>query len=79
MMKIGMLWFDESREVGVAQRIVRASDYYQSKYGFKPNLCFVHPDTISEGTTLSEVPLKVKASQTILEDHFWIGVEEEVE
>lgn len=78
-MKIGMLWFDESREVGIVQRIARASDYYQSKYGLKPNLCFVHPNTINEGAPLSEVPLKVKASQTILENHFWIGVEEEVE
>lgn len=78
-MKVGMLWFDESREVGIAQRIERASNYYHSKYGCEPNLCFVHPDTVGEGETLPEGSIKVVPSQTLLHDHFWIGIEQDVE
>jgi hypothetical protein len=76
-MKVGMLWFDESREVDIEQRIMQASEYYHSKYGYKPNLCFVHPDTIEAEAQLAGGSMKVKPSRTLLQDHFWIGIEEE--
>lgn len=76
-MKIGMLWFDENSEMGITQRIKRASDYYHSKYGHKPNLCFVNPETIGGKQVLPGSAMKVKSSPTLLHDHFWIGVEEE--
>ncbi|MGD8622597.1 MAG: hypothetical protein PVI81_08925 [Anaerolineales bacterium] len=78
-MKIGMLWFDEDCELDVAQKIARASDYYWQKYGRKPNLCFVHPESMDESDLPSDVAVEVKSSQTLLQNHFWIGVEEEAE
>ncbi len=78
-MKVGMLWFDEDQEVGFAQKIERASDYYQRKYGRKPNLCFVHPESFGEQESAPKVAMKVKTSQTLLSNHFWIGVEEQSE
>lgn len=78
-MKIGMLWFDESREADIAQRIRRASEYYTSKYGQEPDLCFVHPDAIEGDEQVGDETLKIKSSQTLLKDYFWIGVEERPE
>jgi hypothetical protein len=78
-MKVGMLWFEEGQDKDVVQRIERASEYYRTKYGHKPNLCFVHPDTIGHAENLQEVSLKIKASSTLLQDHFWIGIEEYAE
>ncbi len=75
-MKVGMLWFDDCGDVAIAERIEQAVDYYHSKYGHKPNLCFVHPDSMDDGNTASELPLEIKASQTLLQNHFWLGVEE---
>ncbi len=75
-MKVGMLWFDDRGEADIAERIEKASDYYQSKYGHKPNLCFVHPDSIDNDDAAVGLSLKVKASQMLLQNHFWIGVDE---
>jgi hypothetical protein len=79
MMKVGMLWFDEDRESDVAQKIRRASDYYRQKYGRWPNLCFVHPESIGENGLSPDVAIKVGSSQTLLQNHYWIGIEEETE
>jgi hypothetical protein len=76
-MKMGMLWFDEDSESSVARRIERASEYYQSKYGHKPNVCFVHPGMIEGIDDLPQATLRVASSLRLLENHFWIGVEEE--
>lgn len=78
-MKVGMLWFDESRDLEIEQRIERASEYYHSKYGQKPNVCFVHPEAIDEDSRVIGSALKVRSSETLLQDHFWIGIEEEME
>jgi len=42
-MKIGMLWFDNDKQTDLATKIQHAADYYQNKYGLRPNLCYVHP------------------------------------
>jgi len=82
---IGMLWFDNDKQIDLDQKVLRAVVYYHKKYGRKPNLCFVHPcmkktkntRTILKtkevkGPTNSEV--EIKESVEILPNHFWIGV-----
>lgn len=77
-MDIGMLWFDSNHQQDVSLRIERASSYYKSKYGREPELCYVHPSMLG-GLTHNEVGgLKVKTSQTVLPNHFWLGVEKAV-
>lgn len=75
-MKVGMLWFDDRCEAEISERIEDASAYYRSKYGHQPNLCFVHPESIGEGQAFKGLTLKVKASNMLLQNHFWLGVEE---
>jgi hypothetical protein len=42
-MDIGMLWFDNDKTDDLEIKVKRAVNYYQKKYGQKPNICFVNP------------------------------------
>jgi hypothetical protein len=74
-MDIGMLWFDSNRQQDVCVRIERASTYYRSKYGRAPDLCYVHPSMLAGEIPKEIAGLKVQTSQTVLPDHFWLGIE----
>jgi hypothetical protein len=75
-MNVGMLWFDGDRSRDVPARIRRAADYYQSKYGRRPTVCYVHP-AMAAGAPLEQTAgLKVQSSPSVLKDHLWLGVEE---
>ena len=49
-MNTGMLWFDNDPKIDFYVKIMRASEYYQKKYGQIPNVCFVHPSMKVEAT-----------------------------
>jgi hypothetical protein len=74
-MDVGMLWFDADRKCDVGARITKASNFYKSKYGRKPNLCFLHPTTAGEAHPGEVDGLRVQTSKMVLPDHFWLGVE----
>lgn len=74
-MDVGMLWFDSDHQRDVHARIERASAYYQSKYGRKPNLCFIHPAASSDGTPKEVEGLRILTSAMVLPNHFWLGIE----
>ena len=42
-MDIGMLWFDNDKQSDLPSKIESAAEYYLTKYGIRPNVCFVHP------------------------------------
>jgi hypothetical protein len=79
-MNIGMLWYDNDPKVEFNTKIERAASYYHDKYGRNPNLCFVHPSMLGNGHSKEDAaPLKsgdilVRASRSVLPNHFWIGV-----
>jgi hypothetical protein len=85
-MKIGMLWFDNDPQEDIPAKILRAATYYRKKYGKNPTLCFVHPSmlrsspAVKEGEGEEDEPglvaagVEVRANQTILPNHFWIGL-----
>jgi hypothetical protein len=75
-MKVGMLWFDEDSTRSLAVRITRAAEYYQRKYGARPNLCMVHPQTMAQEEEASHEGLKVCSSKAVLPNYFWLGVDE---
>lgn len=75
MMDVGMLWFDADRKCDLNAKISRASDFYRSKYGRKPNLCFLHPNTAGESHPQEVNGLRVQTSKLVLPDHFWLGVD----
>ncbi len=87
-MDIGMLWFDNDKQADLNIKVKRAVTYYQKKYGQKPNICFVNPCMISpngngmkSNTRKSAIKtrngIEIKESQSMLPNHFWIGINPE--
>jgi len=75
-MDIGMLWFDDNPSVNIAEKVTKAASYYASKYGRKPNICFVHPGTLTKGIKDNVGGIEIKASRTVLRNHFWLGIQQ---
>ena len=88
-MDVGMLWFDNDKQADLRAKIERAATYYRDKYGRMPNLCFVHPCMIPnnpgeslpnaasqgvEKTKNSSQGVEIRTSNTMLPNHFWIGI-----
>lgn len=82
-MDIGMLWFDNDKQVDLDVKVTRAVSYYQDKYGQKPNLCFVNPCMIVANGSNGSNPQKgfkaagdveIRESNSMLPNHFWIGI-----
>ena len=84
-MDIGMLWFDNDKQADLTVKVNRAVNYYQKKYGRKPNLCFVNPSMISsngngqpprakKSIALKSGGVEIRESSTMLPNHFWIGI-----
>jgi hypothetical protein len=69
-----MLWFDDNSQREISEKIKRAADHYQSKYGACPDTCFVHPLTLL-GIKSTIPGIAVKPSNSMLPNHFWIGCE----
>lgn len=74
-MKVGMLWFDDTRDRPLDDKIERAATYYREKYGGIPNVCYVHPSCLTH-TGSPDQPIKVLSARDVLPHHFWIGVAE---
>lgn len=71
-MNIGMLWFDNTPDKPLNEKIKGAADYYTRKYGKTPTLCFVHPAMV-KNTEPTCVP--IKTNRAVLPNHLWIGME----
>jgi hypothetical protein len=74
-MKTGMLWFDNSSR-SLKEKVEAAVLYYQEKYGQAPTMCFVNPATLA-GKEGPSNGVEVRSAQTVMPDHFWIGVGKE--
>ncbi len=75
-MHTGMLWFDNSNTT-LRQKIQKAVDYYEKKYGRQPDLCLVHPSMLEKDQSQLEISkLTVRPYRPVLPGHIWIGIEE---
>lgn len=72
-MTIGMLWFDNDPKATLNDKITRAAEHYQKKYGQRPNLCYVHPSMLPEEGRVT--PVEVKSNRFIQPNHLWIGIQ----
>ncbi len=73
-MRVGMLWFDDDPQKALAQKVREAAAYYRRKYG-EPNICFVPPQALPQGS-LSVAGVRVLPLATVPPEHLWLGVEE---
>jgi hypothetical protein len=69
-----MLWFDNDTNTGLETRIQRAVEYYSTKFGQAPTLCFVNPCMLNGENATQCAGLELRASRSVLPNHFWIGV-----
>ena len=66
-MHTGMLWFDDTQTT-LDNKIKKAAEYYQKKYGRTPDLCLVHPSMMSDSVEESE-KITVRAYRPVLPGH----------
>lgn len=71
-METGMLWFDNDPRSDLPAKVIRAADYYQKKYGKKPEICFVHPSAVNETQRMDGI--EIRGSKMVLPNHLWIGL-----
>jgi hypothetical protein len=76
-MDIGMLWYDDDGKRPLGEKVARAVDFYKSKYGVVPTVCFVNPATLQNGPDTA-AGVQLRSARNVLADHFWIGVGEAV-
>lgn len=70
-MKIGNLWFDNSKNDFVT-KCNRAIAFYENKYHMRPTAIWVNP-----ATAITEIPgIAIVQSRSILPHHFWVGMED---
>lgn len=78
-MRAGMLWFDD-RNAPLPDKLERAAEHYQAKYGARPTLCYIHPTMAHlaglHGNAIIN-RIQVKANDIVLLNHLWIGMAQE--
>jgi hypothetical protein len=79
MIQEGLLWFDDNPTRAMTDKIERAVQRYQQKYGHNPDVCYVHPAHLKEGELSLAEGIKVLPAKSVLPHHFWLGVTESVD
>ncbi len=74
-MHTGMLLFDDSN-IPLEKKIEKAADYYEKKYGFRPNICMIHPTMLETVKGMSRDKITVRPYRPVLPGHIWIGIED---
>lgn len=75
-MHTGMLWFDNSN-TALQIKIKNAADYYQKKYGKRPNLSLANPGMFENTKPFVFEGVEVRPYRTVLPGHIWIGIKDE--
>ena len=70
-MKIGLMWFDNSDQKCLSDKIREAAAFYFKKYGKVANCAWVNPKESGE----SPENIECIKSNSILPFHYWIGVD----
>lgn len=75
-MHTAMLWFDNSK-TALTVKIQKAAEYYEKKYGRRPDLVLVHPSMLETDQRHLEVnKLTVRPYRPVLPGHIWVGIED---
>lgn len=73
MIQEGLLWFDDNPHRTMTDKLARAVQRYQQKYGHNPDVCYVNPAPLN-GQDLSTDTVKVVPAKSVLPYHFWLGI-----
>lgn len=77
-MHTGMMWLDTSQTT-IENKVQKAVEYYEKKYGRKPDLVLVHPSMLENrpgvrSMTIGDVT--IRPYRPVLPGHIWIGMED---
>ncbi len=72
-MDIGMLWFDDDTKRPLGEKVSRAVEYYKTKYGRQPTVCFINPATLKDAPD-NAAGVQLRSARNVMVDHFWLGV-----
>jgi len=76
-MDIGMLWFDDDSRRSLSEKVARAVDFYKTKYGSPPTVCFINPATLKDKPAPETAGgIQLRSARNVLVDHFWLGMGE---
>jgi len=84
-MKVGLLWYDDDPGRDLAEKVGRAARRYRQKFGTSPDICYVHPSTLSgnpstglrtSGKVRKVGGVRIAPLPSVLRHHFWVGREE---
>ena len=70
----GLLWYDDTANRPLEDKIARAAAHFEKKYGQPPTICFVNPTAKNGAHQVGGIqiqPLKV-----VMPNCLWIGVGE---
>lgn len=77
-MHTGLLWFDNDPRTTLSVKIQKAMEYYNKKFGRKPDLCLVHPSMMDASQAQLELgKLVIRPYRPVMPGHFWIGTEDQ--
>lgn len=87
-MRTGLLWFDDDPSRGLEEKVLRAAQHYERKYGRRPDLCLVNPRALDgSGDAQHAQPTQasgglraggvaIEGRLSVLPHHFWLGMAE---
>lgn len=81
MMDVQFMWFDDTANRPISQKIARAAHRYLAKYGQPAGVCLVNPATLAggdveDGGVIEDVNgnlITVMLLKGMLPDNFWLG------
>ena len=80
MIQEGLLWFDDNPTRPVTDKIERAVQRYQQKYGHNPDVCYVHESEIRGQLAVGDMKpagdVKIVPAKSVLPHHFWLCIME---
>lgn len=88
-MRTGLLWFDDDPGRGLEDKVLRAAQHYERKFGRRPDLCLVNPGALpgaseadcpqaaGNGGSLVAGGVEIRPRISVLPHHFWLGLAEQ--
>ena len=78
MIQQGLMWFDDTPNRSLEDKIALAVQRYQIKYSHAPDICYVRPSIIGLAALPIVASVRVMSAKMVLPMHFWLGVDERI-
>lgn len=73
MIFLGQLYFDDTPNRTLEQKIVLASGSYVAKFGSAPDVCYVHPGEMDGKQEILILSILVRPCAHVMPNYLWMG------